>query len=48
MPIADDRLFEIAAELARRPGNEAVRTSVCALLTEASGRSFVARLLDQT
>ncbi|HEY5071858.1 MAG TPA: N-6 DNA methylase [Caulobacteraceae bacterium] len=37
MPIAHDRLFEIAAELARRPGHEAVRTHVCALLTEGLG-----------
>src|SRR5665213_2444410 len=34
MPLATQRLFEIVAELARRPGHEAVRTHVSVLLTE--------------
>ncbi|MGI9170267.1 MAG: hypothetical protein ACR2FH_08855 [Caulobacteraceae bacterium] len=37
MPIAPDRLFEIVADLARRPGHEAVRTGVSTLLTEGLG-----------
>jgi len=37
MTLAPDRLFEIVAELARRPGHEAVRTGVSFLLTEGLG-----------
>ena len=37
MSLSTERLFEIVAELARRPGHEAVRTHVCALLTEGLG-----------
>lgn len=37
MTLATDRLFEIVAELARRPGREAVRTGVSFLLTEGLG-----------
>ncbi len=37
MTIASDRLFEIVAELARRPGHEAVRTHVSQLLSEGLG-----------
>ncbi|HZL00697.1 MAG TPA: N-6 DNA methylase, partial [Caulobacteraceae bacterium] len=37
MPLATQRLFEIVAELARRPGHEAVRTHVSVLLTEGLG-----------
>jgi hypothetical protein len=34
MTVASDRLFEIVAEPARRPGHEATRTHVSSLLTE--------------
>jgi SAM-dependent methyltransferase len=37
MPLTTQRLFEIVAELARRPGHEAVRTQVSVLLTEGLG-----------
>jgi hypothetical protein len=37
MSISDTRLFEVVTELARRPGHEAVRTHVSALLTEGLG-----------
>lgn len=37
MPIAEQRLFDLAAELARRPGHESVRTCVSSLLTEGLG-----------
>ena len=37
MPLTSSRLFEIVADLARRPRHEAVRTHVCMLLTEGLG-----------
>ena len=37
MPLTPQRLFETVAELARRPGHEAVRVLVTVLLTEALG-----------
>ncbi|MBA3812833.1 MAG: N-6 DNA methylase, partial [Caulobacteraceae bacterium] len=37
MSLSSQRLFEIVAELARRPGHEAVRTQVSVLLTEGLG-----------
>ncbi len=37
MPLTSSRLFEIVAELARRPRHEAVRTLVSTLLTEGLG-----------
>jgi hypothetical protein len=40
MPLETSRLFEIIAELARRPGHEAVRTWVSVLLTDGLGAAL--------
>ena len=42
MALTTERLFELVEELSRQPKHEAVRTHVCALLTEGLGAELCA------